>query len=256
MTHEAWPAAVEALPVESNQEPFLAIAGELAAPVDEAPVPRTAIPDLGTTRTPPAAAPRRRSDRSEENDPAVLGAPHLDPPSRAVKAQQAFSSGAERDAARAQSQRTRLRRGWLFPSPGRRSPTGLLPGAQPAKTIFTTKQDHRRLRSRQKSGCLRGQARGTANRTPPPNRQPAGRQTPSFPEPGPPEAPLTLTSSRQNNRQEPTVRQVQAAARVEDDRREDDSHRPRSGANVGVAQRESDHQRQRGLVRATARSAA
>ena len=51
MTHEAWPAAVEALPVESNQEPFLAIAGELAAPVDEAPVPRTAIPDLGTHTT-------------------------------------------------------------------------------------------------------------------------------------------------------------------------------------------------------------
>jgi hypothetical protein len=81
---------------------------------------------------------------------------------------------------------------------------------------------HRRLRSRQNPGCLRGQARGTANRTPPPNRQPAARQTPRFPEPGPPEAPLTLTSRRQDNRQEPTRRQAQATARVEDDRREDE----------------------------------
>ena len=133
----------------------------------------------------------------------------------------------------AQAQRTLPRRGWLFPSPGRRSPTGLLPGVQPAKTAFTTNQDHRRLRSRQKSGCLRGQARGATNRASPPNRQPAGRHAPSFPEPGPPEAPLTLTSLTMNNSQEPTRTQAQATVGVEDDRREDDSQPPEERSERG-----------------------
>ena len=91
----------------------------------------------------------------------------------------------------------------------------------------------RRLHSRQVPGCLRGQARGTANRTPPPNRQPAGRHAPSFPEPGPPEAPLTLTSSTMNNRQEPTRTRTQATVGVEDDRREDDSQPPEERSERG-----------------------
>jgi hypothetical protein len=48
---------------------------------------------------------------------------------------------------------------------------------------------------------------------------------------------LTLISSTTDNSQEPTVRQAQDTVRVEDDRREDDQPRPRSAANVGVAQR-------------------
>jgi hypothetical protein len=159
----------------------------------------------------------------------------------------------------AEAQRTDFRRGWLFPSPGRRSPTGLLPGAQPATTTpREARQHHRRLRSRQKSGCLRGQARGTTDRTTPPNKQPAGRQAPSFPEPGPPEAQLTLISSSTDNRQEPTRRQAQTTARVEDDRREDDQPRPRSAANVGAEQRTATtkHQRNARTRNGTQRSAA
>jgi hypothetical protein len=63
------------------------------------------------------------------------------------------------------------------------------------------------------SGARRG---GQPTEPPPPNRQPAARQTTCFPEPGPPEAQLTLISLRQDNRQEPTARQVKTTARVED----------------------------------------
>ena len=140
-------------------------------------------------------------------------------PQRYCQGSEIVSGGTILDRARAEVQRTRPRRGWLFPSPGRRSPTGLLPGVQPAKTTITTNQDHCRLRSRQKSGCLRGQARGTTNRASPPNQQPAGQKTPSFPEPGPPEAPLTLTSRTMNNSQEPTRTQAQATVGVEGPRR-------------------------------------
>jgi hypothetical protein len=69
------------------------------------------------------------------------------------------------------------------------------------------------------SGARRG---GQPTEPSPHNRQPAGRQTPCFPEPGPPEAPLTLTSLTTGNRQEPAVRHTQATVRVEDDRREDE----------------------------------
>jgi len=98
---------------------------------------------------------------------------------------QDFASGGKHEA-RAQTQRTDLRRGRVFSSPGRRGehPTG-----------------------------------------------------PRFPEPGPPEALLTLTSLSTDQRREPRRPQAQDTVRVEDDRREDDRTRPRSGAIVGLAQR-------------------
>ena len=84
------------------------------------------------------------------------------------------------------------------------------------------------------SGARRG---GQPTGPPPPNRQPAGQKTPCFPEPGPPEAPLTLTSLTINNRQEPTRTQAQATARVEDDRREDEPTARGAQRTWAVAQR-------------------
>ena len=49
----------------------------------------------------------------------------------------------------------------VFPSPGRRSPTGIVPGGQAASAQFTTTLSHRRLTSRRDSGCLRWLAKGT-----------------------------------------------------------------------------------------------
>jgi hypothetical protein len=49
------------------------------------------------------------------------------------------------------------------------------------------------------SGARRGEQ---PTEPPPPNKQPARQQTPCFPEPGPPEAPLTLISLRRNTTQE------------------------------------------------------
>ena len=49
----------------------------------------------------------------------------------------------------------------VFPSPGRRSPTRVLPGGQAANANLTTTQSYRRLTSRQVPGCLRWLAKGT-----------------------------------------------------------------------------------------------
>ena len=86
------------------------------------------------------------------------------------------------------------------------------------------------------SGARRG---GRPTGPTPPNQQPAARQTPRFPEPGPPEAPLTLTSLTTAHRQEPAARQAQATARVEDDRREDEQD-PDAGGSY-----EARHEAQR-----------
>jgi hypothetical protein len=73
------------------------------------------------------------------------------------------------------------------------------------------------------SGARRGEQPTEPNH--PTTKPQPDNAPPSFPEPGPPEAPLTLTFSlypTTNQHQEPTPRHTQADARVEDDRREDE----------------------------------
>jgi hypothetical protein len=89
-------------------------------------------------------------------------------------------------------------------------PTGPAAGCAPAGSLVA-------------SGARRGEQPTEPNH--PTTKPQADSAPPSFPEPGPPEAPLTLTfrlCPTTDQHQEPTPRHTQTDARVEDDQREDE----------------------------------